>query len=141
MYPILRRGDRLPTVATVQILINRKMKQGTYLVVDGIFGKNTRRELENFQRRHGLDPKGKVNKDTWSQLIKDQDLQVIDSVDVTNPSDMGYEDAAIRGAGGDPIVNFGMCNGVKEVTKRILAEARPGRVALLRFHGHGSPSL
>jgi len=139
MYPLLRYGDRLPTVATVQILINRKMRKGTYIVVDGIYGSNTRKAVRNFQEeKRYLSRDGIVGEETWRALIQREDLQVIDSVDLTNPKDMGYEDAAIHNAGGTPIVNFGMCNGVRVVMQKIQARAGQGNVALLRFHGHGS---
>ena len=139
MYPFLRTGDRIPSVAAVQILINRKMSQGTYIGVDGIYGRNTREAVRTFQRSKRLAPDGKVGKNTWAALISGENIQVIDSVDLTNHKDMGYEDAAIRAAGGNPIVNFGMCNGIKVVTQKIQQHASTGAVALLRFHGHGSP--
>lgn len=140
MYPLLRIGDRLPTVAAVQILVNRKMRQGTYIAVDGIYGPKTREAVRNFQRlTPGLAKDGIVGENTWGALTKGNRLPVIDSVDLTNPKDMGYEDAAIRRAGGSPIVNFGMCNGVKVVMQRIQSNASAGNVVLLRFHGHGSP--
>ncbi len=107
--------------------------------MDGIFGRNTREAVRGFQRERGLNPDGVVGKDTWAALISGEGLKVIDSVDVTNPKDMGYEDAAIRGAGGRPIVNFGMCNGIKDVTGKIRMRAGVGDVVLLRFHGHGAP--
>ncbi len=139
MYPLLRTGNSLPTVVAVQILINRKMRQGTYIVVDGIYGRNTREAVRTFQREHRLGSDGVVGKNTWAALISGEDLQVIDSVDVTNTKDMGFEDAAIREAGGRPIVNFGMCNGIKVVTQKIQHRAGSGNVVLLRFHGHGAP--
>ncbi len=141
MYPMLRYGDRLPTVAAVQILVNRKMHQGTYIAVDGIYGSKTREAVRAFQRERGLAPDGVVGEDTWRALIRDEKLVVIDSVDLTNPEDMGYNDAAIRNAGGSPIVNFGMCNGVKVAMQDIRARARMGHVVLLRFHGHGKPGV
>jgi hypothetical protein len=139
MYPLLRFGDRLPTVAVVQILINRKMHQGSYISVDGIYGPKTREAVRAFQRKRFLSPDGIVGQNTWQALIAGENIVVIDSVDATNPDDMGYEDAAIRSAGGSPIVNFGMCNGLKVVMQKIQAQARTGAVALLRFHGHGAP--
>ncbi len=139
MYPLLRYGDRIPTVAAVQILVNRKMRHGTYIAVDGIYGRNTREAVRAFQRERGLARDGIVGKNTWRALTQGENLVVIDSVDATNPKDMGYEDAAIRDAGGSPIVNFGMCNGVKVVMQEIQSRAGMGNVVLLRFHGHGAP--
>lgn len=139
MYPFLRKGDRLPTVATAQILLNRKLTIGTYIEVDGIFGKNTKKAVKEFQMVRGLGMSGNVDRGTWAALIRDEALQVIDSVDVTNAKDMGYEDTAIAAAGGKPILNFGMCMGVKDATTKIEMKAHQGKVVLLRFHGHGSP--
>ena len=139
MYPLLRFGNKLPAVAAVQILINRKLRQGTFIEVDGIYGKNTREAVRNFQREKRLGADGVVGKNTWAALTANERLQVIDSVDVTNHKDMGYEDEAIRDAGGRPIVHFGMCNGVRAVMSSIQQRANSGGVALLRFHGHGAP--
>lgn len=140
MYPLLRYGDRLPSVAAAQILINRGMSQGSYITVDGIYGRNTREAVRNFQREKShLTRDGIVGENTWRALTLGENLPVLDSVDLTNPKDMGYEDAAIRDAGGSPIVNFGMCGGVKVVMQKIQMQASEGNVLLLRFHGHGSP--
>ena len=141
MYPLLRQGDRLPSVAAVQILINRAMRHGEQIAVDGIFGPRTAGALRDFQAAHGLDHDAVVGRDTWTALTQGQDLQVIDAVDVTDPQDMGYWDEDIRAAGGDPIVSFGMCSGVRHVRLEIMARARAGRVVLLRFLGHGAPGL
>jgi len=141
MYPLLRYGDRMPTVAVVQILVNRKMQKGSYIGVDGIYGRNTREAIRDFQRLHTLGRDGVVGENTWRKLTEGENLLVIDSVDATNPKDMGYEDEAIRDAGGSPIVNFGMCNGIKVVTQRIQIRADMGNVVLLRFHGHGAPGV
>ncbi len=140
MYPLLRYGDRLPSVVSAQILINRNMRQGTYIVVDGIYGKNTRKAVRKFQEEKptlGVD--GVIGENTWRALIQGKNLSVIDSVDLTNPKDMGLEDDDIRRAGGKPIINFGMCGGVRVVMQKIKAKASTGKVVLLRFHGHGSP--
>lgn len=140
MYPLLRRGDKLPTVAVIQILLNRKMKVGTYIGVDGIFGKFTQKAVRNFQKEYRLpNVNGVIDRETWLKLSENQPFQLIDSVDVTNHKDLGYEDAAIKSAGGDPIINFGMCAGVAEVKHKIRIRATNGSVGLLRFHGHGSP--
>ncbi|SEP70663.1 protein of unknown function [Azotobacter beijerinckii] len=140
MYSLLRYGDRLPSVVAVQILLNRKMRQGAYLVVDGIYGAKTREAVHGFQLEKGyLIADGVVGQSTWRALSEGENLQVIDSVDLTQSKDMGYEDAAIRGTGGVPVVNFGMCNGVQEAMRQIQAQAGAGNVVLLRFHGHGSP--
>jgi hypothetical protein len=69
-------------------------------------------------------------------------LQTIDVVDGTDPSLVALEAADIRAAGGDPIVVFGMSNGVEVVMTQIAARANGnGTIALLRFHGHGNRGL
>ena len=141
MYPLLRKGDRLPPVAIVQILLNRHLERGSYIAVDGSYGRNTREAVIDFQRRKSLHADGVVGRNTWTTLIRGQRLRVVDSVDVTKPGDMGYDAAAVRSAGGQPIVNFGMCNGVNAVLSEILSQAPHGKVVLLRFHGHGAPGV
>lgn len=139
MYPLLRRGDQLPTVAAAQILINRAMRRGEQIAVDGIFGSKTQAAVRDFQRGARLNPDGIVGEQTWKALIGGQNLEVVDAVDVTNPRDLGVEDEAIRAAGGDPIASFGMCRGVRVVVDRVMARGGAARVVLLRFHGHGAP--
>lgn len=140
MYPLLRRGDRLPTVAVAQILVNRTMTSGTYIDVDGRFGRNTREAVRNFQRsQRTLGVDGVIGQNTWAALTKKDTIKIIDSVDVTNPSDQGVEDNDIRVAGGNPIVNYGMSNGVRAIVQKIQGRANGADVGLLRFHGHGLP--
>lgn len=142
MYPLLRHGDRLPTVAVVQILLNRNMRKGTFIAVDGIYGRNTRGAVREYQRRHpSLGEDGVVGKNTWKALTTGERLAVIDSVDITNPKDMGYEDDAIRRAGGRPLIHYGMSNGVRVAMQKIQARASGHNTVLLRFHGHGAPGV
>jgi len=86
MYPLLRQGDRLPTVAAVQILINRAMRRGEQIAVDGVFGPKTRDAVRAFQTKSHVRPDGVVGEQSWRELIRGQGLQVIDAVDVTNPT-------------------------------------------------------
>ncbi len=149
MYPYLKFGTKLPSVAAAQILLNRKLKRGSTLTVDGIFGSKTKKAVEEFQVNDGskyVKRLGKLKKDgvigvnTWAHLntSKHGPFQVIDAVDVTNPSDVGYEDEDIKHVGGRPIRSYGMCNGVEQVVHDIIARSYPGSVVLLRFHGHGA---
>lgn len=140
MYPLLHKGDTLPSVAAVQILINRALTRGETIKVDGIYGRQTKQAVLDFQRRNPpLAQDGIVGPNTWAKLVWDQRLNVVDAVDVTNPKDLGIEDSAIMDAGGDPIMNFGMCNGARVVINNIISRAQRGSVVLLRFHGHGAP--
>ncbi|MGB3589256.1 MAG: peptidoglycan-binding protein [Tunicatimonas sp.] len=139
MYPYLKQGNRLPTVAAVQILLNRSLQRGETIAVDGSFGRRTRKAIIDFQKRMNLGVDGVVGRNTWAALNQFQGLQVIDTIDVAKAADIGYENDAIRNAGGNPIVNHGMSGGLKVVLNKILARGQRGRVVLLRFHGHGSP--
>jgi len=139
MYAYLKQGNRLPTVAAVQILLNRSLQRGETIAVDGDFGRKTREAVINFQQSHRLKDDGIIGQNTWAALTRGQGLQVIDTIDVANTADIGYEDQDIRDAGGNPIVNHGMSSGLQVVLNQILTRGRRGRVVLLRFHGHGSP--
>ena len=50
-YPHMKRGDILPTVGGLQLLLNR---QGEKLGVDGIFGPKTQGAVERFQAARTL---------------------------------------------------------------------------------------
>ncbi|MEM9831786.1 MAG: peptidoglycan-binding domain-containing protein [Bacteroidota bacterium] len=139
MYPYLKKRNRLPTVTAAQILLNRALRRGETIAVDGDFGRKTREAVINFQQNHHLNDDGIIGKNTWAALVRGQGLQVIDTVDVAEVADIGYEDQDIRDAGGNPIVNHGMSGGLRVVLDQILARGQLGRVVLLRFHGHGSP--
>ena len=83
MYPLLRLNDRLPTVAALQILLNRLRSEP--LTVDGDFGLKTKAALEDFQEDIRWFPKGEVDAETWTALTRGTNLQVVDSVDCTDP--------------------------------------------------------
>jgi hypothetical protein len=114
------------------------MRQGEHLQVDGIFGPRTQRGVRAAQHRLGAGQSGAVDASTWRALMRGQDFQVIDSVDVTDPDVLSAEAQDIQSAGGDPIMTGGMCDGIRGVTGQIMRQARPGRVVLLRFFGHGN---
>lgn len=137
MYPLLRRGDRLPTVVVAQFLLNEALEAGNYIAADGIFGPITRRAVEDFQRRKSLNPTGQVDEATWRELNRQRGLQVVDSVDATDPDILDHE--YIRRAGGTALEYHGMSNGIHQATMDIQRIARSGNVVLLRFHGHGGP--
>lgn len=140
MYPFLRRGYHLPSVAAVQVLINRKMERGEHIAVDGIYGPNTESAVEDFQNRTpGLQVDGIVGENTWGELVSRTGLQVIDSVDVTDEALRQMEASDISGSGGRPLVNFGQSGGLRTALDKIRHRAGQGDVVLLRFHGHGSP--
>lgn len=134
-YPYLRTGDVLPAVGVLQKLLN---STGASLSPDGIYGRNTRRAVMDFQRaRAGMGADGIVGRNTWPRLSGNADLPVIDCIDVWDPDLHSMEVNDIRRAGGNPVVIGGMCNGVEQAVQEILGRAR--NVFLLRFHGHGAP--
>jgi hypothetical protein len=138
-YTLLRQGDRLPTVAVVQILLGWQLVRGSMLNVDGVFGPRTKAAVIEFQRRHPIDRDGAVGRQTWPLLLKDTGLDVIDAVDVTDPDLMDTEAADLTQAGGRPIVTGGMSNGVAQVVQDIRRRnSTVGSVVLLRFFGHGA---
>lgn len=56
--PGLTIGDRGPQVESLQAALNRHLPPDDLLLVDGVFGKDTRAALAGFQRMHGLPPDG-----------------------------------------------------------------------------------
>jgi hypothetical protein len=138
MYTLLRRGDRLPTVAVLQTLLNRQIPDKK-LAVDGIFGENTKKAVLDFQKPRGLKPDGIVGKKTWPRLITATNFKVIDAVDITDPDVLKTEGADIKEVGGRPIFTGAICNGIGEVVQRILMRSSSdGSLVLLRFFGHGA---
>ena len=133
----LRRGDRLPAVAVAQVLLNRT---GAGLTVDGDFGSRTHRAVWNFQRtHHGLAVDGVIGQNTWPRLVHQERLQIIDCIDVFDPSLMSMEARDLRASGGRPVLIGGMSNGIEQAVSDIGAAAVGNNVFLVRFHGHGAP--
>jgi Putative peptidoglycan binding domain len=139
-FTFLMNGDILPSVTTSQILLRRHRPQAT-IKADGNFGPRTKGAVENFQSFHHLTRDGIIGNGTWNQFMTVSGFQTIDVVDGTDPSLVNLEAADIRQAGGDPIVVFGMSNGIQFVTDQIVARGRRENVMLLRFHGHGNRGL
>jgi len=139
-YPYLQQGDNLPAVGVLQKLLNRT---GARLVPDGDFGPATKTAVQTFQRHHPpLGTDGKVGQNTWPRLVAgERGLQVIDCVDVFDPSLESLEATDIRQVGGNPIVIGGMSNGVDQAVAQIVRAASPRGVFLLRFHGHGASGI
>ena len=68
-------------------------------------------------------------------------LQVIDSVDVTDPSLLDFVVPEVS-KWSDPIVIGGMSNGVAQLHMEVRARARDASsLLMLRLHGHGAPGL
>jgi hypothetical protein len=139
-FTFLLNGDVLPSVTTSQILLRRHRPQAG-IKADGHFGPRTKGAVENFQSFHHLTRDGIIGNASWNQFMTASGFQTIDVVDGTDPSLVTLEAADVRAAGGDPIVVFGMSNGIEFVTQQILARGRAQNVMLLRFHGHGNRGL
>jgi hypothetical protein len=136
-FTFLIKGDALPSVTTSQILLRRHSPQ-TLIKADGRYGPRTKSAVENFQGAHApLKKDGIIGANTWNSFMSVSGFQTIDVVDGTDPSLVTFEANDIRQAGGDPIVVFGMSNGLQFVTSQIVARGRRKNVMLLRFHGHG----
>jgi peptidoglycan hydrolase-like protein with peptidoglycan-binding domain len=117
-------------------------RAGSSLVADGDFGSKTKAAVKDFQRPRGLAVDGVIGQFTWGRLKQMADkLQIIDCVDVFDPSLNNLEAKDIVKAGGNPILIGGMSNGVEQAITEILGVASPGQVFLLRFHGHGNSGI
>lgn len=70
----LQSGSRGPNVVRIQVILNRIGENYPAIPaispVDGIFGPQTRRAVEAFQRIFGLTADGIVGKATWYQLVR-----------------------------------------------------------------------
>jgi Putative peptidoglycan binding domain len=137
---LLYEGDALPSVTTSQILLRRHRPQ-SMIGTDGHFGPKTKTAVKAFQKSRSLIDDGIIGKNTWNKFASVSGFQTIDVVDGTDPSLIAYEANDLRAAGFDPIVVFGMSNGVEVVMNQINAKARSGKVMLLRFHGHGNKGI
>jgi len=137
---VLRRNDRLPTVAVLQHYLNHHSYSDQFVEVDGIYGPLTQRAVRDFQRGRGMNTCGVAGSNEWNQIVGNQ-WQVIESVDLTEPSDRRcYQDLVSAPPPGRTVVsNFGMSRGAPEVIRAIGQQGNPGKVVLLRMHGHGSP--
>ncbi|MFE3269927.1 peptidoglycan-binding protein [Streptomyces sp. NPDC059215] len=65
-WPLVRKGETSSLTWTVQRLLKAHHHQ---LRTDGIFGSETRAQVIAFQKKRGLQPDGKVGKDTWPMLV------------------------------------------------------------------------
>jgi len=129
-------GEQNPRVALVQILLNRA---GADLVVDGICGPKTRAAAAAFQKSNGIrDPDAILGPITWGELPTGNNTEVVDVVDVGDPSLEGSAAAQVRRAGGDPITLGLMCGGVEQMVALVMTKAKRGTIALLRITGHGN---
>jgi hypothetical protein len=134
----LRHGDRLPSVATCQVLLNAYRLLSTPIVVDGIFLDRTQEAVRILQRQNDLAVTGRVDRETWEVLARGNELTIHDSVDIFDPL-LNEAVATLQEAGARPALVGGLCNGVGALYGQLTAAGvTPGKLALLRFHGHGN---
>lgn len=130
-YSLLMRGDKVPSVAILQKLLNRA---GASLTVDSDFGQKTEQALFAFQRDRGLTVDGIVNGYVWARLIHSDVLPIVDCIDVFDEILYNSQAKAVVDSGGDPLMIGGMSNGLQQIATS-LGSAR--LIFLLRFIGHG----
>lgn len=134
----LREGDTLPAVATLQVLLGRAAPHAS-LTLDGAYGRLTAEAVRQFESFEHSQVTGQVSNSTWSALMSRCAVQTIDHVDMGDLDQPQVRD--ITREGGSPISTYGQSNGTIAVMRAIAARAQPGRVALLRLHGHGARGL
>lgn len=136
-------GELSPRVTLLQILLNSHGctgANGKRLTVDGSFGRNTAAAVAAGYRQLGFGPHhsgGAASPALLKRLLADVELSVISSVDLGDPR-LKEDVDNFRKAGADPMVLGGMCNGLGQMVTNITARARAGRVAAVRFDGHGN---
>ena len=65
--PVLRKGDKIQAVKTLQACLD---VFGYGLAIDGSFGGKTETALKDFQKKHGLTVDGVCGKNSWNALLK-----------------------------------------------------------------------
>ena len=138
---ILKRGDKLPTVAILQSYLNQHPSTHEFLNVDGVFGPRTEGAVSRFRDAAGIGRGKLVDGEMWERLVG-TGWQVIDSVDRSDYNDPKWDtnEHEMLAPFHQTIVEFfGMSAGTPHVLRTLRKNARPGEVILLRFHGHGSP--
>jgi hypothetical protein len=136
-YPFLKLGNHLPSVGILQKLLKA---QDIRITVDGQFGLETYNAVLNVQRLNGLVDDGQVGIQTWSRIVSDFSLPIVDFVDIFDFATMRWDLNVLAGAGSTPLTMGGVCHGVEQMVNNILSSA-PRNVFLLRFTDHGDPGI
>lgn len=136
MYVSLQRGDRLPTVALLQ---SRLMEHGADLSVDGMFGQHTEDAVIAFKSERRLSHPKVVDAATWAELNRRHPLCVVDALDAADLSVLRDDGPFLNDGQSRFVASYGMSRGAATLVDRLVAMNTPRSVALLRFHGHGSP--
>jgi hypothetical protein len=136
-------GEKSPRVVALQILLNRYVTNFPRLVTDGAYGKLTRAAVNAFRERimRVSGPDGVADPAMWRFLLTRAKLQVIDSIDVTDPTLLEFVVPEVS-KWSDPVVMGGMSNGATQLVTEVRARAQGERsLLMLRLHGHGAPGL
>ena len=134
-YTLLFKGDRLPTVGVLQVLLNRT---GGNLTVDGAFGSKTHAALVAFQRQRNMPPDGIADDVTWRRLIFHDALPLVDVFDVFDENLYKKQFKQVQESGGEPLAMGGMSNGLAEMVQMLRSASD---IYLLRITGHGCPGV
>jgi Putative peptidoglycan binding domain/Domain of unknown function (DUF4347) len=144
----LQRGDKLPTVAAMQSLLNARI--GNSLRVDGYYGPVTQTAVKNFQQMTGCSgPSGIVDNLTWFRLNRSANLTVVDIVDICDPGMMEGVDRVKKfnhnsmasESMSSAVVLGCMSNAVEDIVNQVTAQNSAKSVVLLRFDGHGNVAV
>jgi len=136
-------GEKSVRVVALQVLLNRSSAVQPKLTTDGAYGKLTQAAVDAFRSRVMMQsgPANEADPALWRFLLERAKLQVIDSIDVTDPTLLDFVVPEVS-KWNDPIVIGGMSNGVAQLVTEVRARARGEKsLLMLRLHGHGSPGL
>lgn len=134
-FSYLLRGDNLPTVGVLQLLLNRS---GAGLKVDGNFGQRTEEAVMRFQAQRRLQDDGIVHKATWERLLFRDQWQILDVVDVFHDMIYDLKRMEIIQSGGDTLDYGGMSNALSQLGEDLRSVRGLG---LLRMTGHGAAGI
>ena len=142
-YSYLKKGDKLPTVSILQLLLNRQ--RINKISVDGIFGPETKKAVVEYQKLRCIKVDGIVGRQTWPRITQGSGFRIVDCIDVTEDfiarteKDKEYALYPFQKLGCRPVVVGAMSNGVEQAVNQILQHVgSSSNLILLRFHGHGN---
>ncbi|MEZ5007826.1 MAG: DUF4347 domain-containing protein [Chitinophagales bacterium] len=146
IYTLLRRGDRLPSVTAVQLMLNNIARNEIasnpnsiveLIAVDGIFGSQTERRVKHYQSRLGYAQTGVLEPEQWRILLSTHHLNVKDYAD-TSDIEVQRVVNELNEYGGETVtINQSIQR--EEVFRRIISGTASNSIVLLRIFSHGGP--
>jgi hypothetical protein len=133
-FALLKRGDKLPMVGVVQLLLS---STGYPLKVDGDFGAKTEAALKKFQGDRHMFASGTIDEPTWTRLTQGKRLPVVDCVDVFDPKILAQRVSVLERQDSHPLLVGGMQRGIQTIIDAL--DEYGGNLCLLRIVGHGAP--